>query len=305
MNPIQLAIIAVVVILIIGTVGYYWYQEVKFKRMVENNFNQATNDVITDENTAVIMDGVNYADLQHQQAKPILVKDKHSLDSREAQPVDKLFAETADTQAVIDPISDSLIPEDSAEAFFVKIDRLAFPFLHQVNSELDFIIDIVFEEPVKLKVLPEITQFTHKPFIFYILGRDNQWQVFEKGSKYNAQALKLVVELIDKEGIISQAQIANIYNELYKFVLQNHAHIRQSNYEATISQIQHQIKHLANIELNLNLYLVTRDKLSYTELNKSLEQTGLRENKGKFEFINNDQLIYTIANESGSALDHG
>lgn len=305
MNPIQLAIIAVVVILIIGTVGYYWYQEVKFKRMVEHNFNQATNDVITDENTAVIMDGVNYADLQHQQAKPILVKDKHPLDSREAQPVDKLFAESADTQAVIDPISDSLIPEDSAEAFFVKIDRLAFPFLHQVNSELDFIIDIVFEEPVKLKVLPEITQFTHKPFIFYVLGRDNQWQVFEKGSKYNAQALKLVVELIDKEGIISQAQIANIYNELYKFVLQNHAHIRQSNYEASISQIQHQIKHLANIELNLNLYLVTRDKLSYTELNKSLEQTGLRENKGKFEFINNDQLIYTIANESGNALDHG
>ena len=37
MNPIQIAIIAFVLIVILLTLGYYWYDDARFKKKVENN----------------------------------------------------------------------------------------------------------------------------------------------------------------------------------------------------------------------------------------------------------------------------
>jgi hypothetical protein len=196
-------------------------------------------------------------------------------------------------------------PEHSVEAFFANIHKVTFPFVSDVSPDLDFIIDIGFEEVKKIKVLPEITQFSNKPYKLYVLDKNNQWSVYNKGEKYAARALKLVVQLVDHEGIISQAQISNIFNELHKFVLQNDAHIYKSDYEAAIAKIQNQVKHLEKIELNLNLFVILQDSYSYSDLVRFFSSLGLIETNGILQLHENKQIIFSISAENGIALRPG
>lgn len=319
MDMIQLTIIAIVVALILVTIGYYLYKEAKFKKMVENNFNQAAPDVIVEENRAFTLDGINTQ--KQSTVNPILQKDVAISDMHQ----DPLFDDismAATTQTKHNEISgisstssasrnseniteDIIHPEHSVEAFFANIHKVTFPFAGEITPDLDFIVDIGFEELKKIKILPEITQFTNKPFKFYVLDKNNQWLVFNKGEKYVAQALKLVVWLVDNEGIISQAQLSNIFNELHKFVMQNHAHIYKSDYETAISKIQGQVKHLEEIELNLSLFIIMQDNYSYSDLLRFFSGLGLVDNKGIFQLCENNRQIFNISAENGAAFSAG
>ena len=53
MNETQIAIIGLVAVIVITIIGYYLYQENKFKKMVEKNFNQSTNDVLEQDQGVV------------------------------------------------------------------------------------------------------------------------------------------------------------------------------------------------------------------------------------------------------------
>ncbi len=311
MNPIQIGIIAFVVIVILLTLAYYWYDDIKFKRKVEDNFNQATRDVLN-EDQSVVLDGFEHG--SEGIPNKILQKDIELGDSSSSDPLlgfqkveTKVVATTPTAEEeFVEPQSDEPVPEDSAEAFFVKLDKIEFDYKGlEIKRDLDLIVDIVFEDSSKLKILPEITQFTHKHFVFYVLDKDNIWSEFEKGKKYVAKALKLVVQLVDKEGIISQAQIANIYNELHKFVISHGAHIRCSNYQLKIERIQEQIKLFKNIELVLELYLLTREKISTRMLSKFLIGEGLVDNQGIFIFSDNNIPLFTISAEDGRELEAG
>lgn len=292
MNPIQIAIIAFVVIVILLTLGYYWYDDARFKKKVENNFNQSTKDILVEDNKPTILDGI---DASKESPDKFMQKDFAALEALDT-------VQNSEEHKIEEPAIP--VPEDSVEAFFVKFDKIDFPYINQVNKDLDLVVDIVFEEPKKLKILPEITQFTHKPFVFYILEKDNNWQTFEKGKKYFVKAIKLVVQIIDKEGIISQAQIANIYQELHKFVINNDAHIRCSDYEQNISNIQEQIKQLNNIELILDLFFLLKEKQPFTLLAKFFKENGGFENNGTFDFMEKNNVLFSIANENLSALDN-
>ena len=294
MNPIQIAIIAFVVIVILLTLGYYWYDDARFKKRVENNFNQATKDILIDENKATVLDSIDSNSNPIDTPKEFMPKD---IFDDEIPRFDPLMDEPI-THPVVEEV-----PEDSVEAFFVKFDSIDFSYADYVNKNLDLVVDIIFEETRKLKVLPEIGQFTHKQFVFYVLDKDNQWQVFEKGNKYYAKALKLVVQIVDKDGIISQAQIANIYQELHKFVLNNDAHIRLSDYEQIINAVQEQIKQLNSIELVLELYLLTKTREHYSVLSEFFTSNGLQSNSGLFSLVENNQILFTIGNESQNSLD--
>lgn len=314
MDTIQLTIIAVVIVLILVTIGYYLYQEAKFKKMVENNFNQATRDVIIEENKTFTLDGV---DAQKQVNTQILQKDViHKFD--EPAGIDPLFdmqeaastvhANVKDEENIFsdtNTVDEVVYPEHSVEAFFADIHKVTFPYCGEVSKDLDFIVDIGFEEVKKIKVLPEISQFTNKPFKFYVLDKHDQWSVFTKGEKYTLRALKLVVQLVDHEGIISQAQLANIYNELHKFVMQNEAHIYKSDYEMSIAKIQNQIKYLEKIELNLNIYLITQESYSSANLIKFFAKMGLIDNQGILQLQENNRLVFQISAENGAAFESG
>jgi hypothetical protein len=322
MDTIQLTIIAAVVALILLTISYYLYQEAKFKKMVENNFNQSTHDVIIDENKTFTLDGVD-TNKQTTQDNAILPKDvalaENSLDDdplfdmQEAVtivtkpvadetpyvPVQDLFATKTPE---VEKVEEVIHPEHSVEAFFADIHKVGFPFADQINCELDFVVDIGFEELRKIKVLPEISQFTDKPFKIYVLDKNNQWLLFNRGEKYVARALKFVVQLVDNEGLISQASLSNIYNEWHKFVMQNEAHIYRSDYEASISKIQHQIKHLEKIELNLSLFIITQESYSYSDLIRFFGGLGLIESNGFLQLAEGNQVVFKISAENGSAF---
>lgn len=319
MDTVQLTIIAVVVVLILVTISYYLYQEAKFKKMVETNFNQATHDVIIEENRAFTLDGID-TNLKST-ANAILQKDVAIAGSVHADPlfdiqtvvetkpkVDKEipFAPEISFAPEMPEIVEKIVhPEHSVEAFFANIHKVPFPFEDVISPDLDFIVDIGFEEVKKIKVLPEISQFTNKPFKFYVLDRNNQWSVFNKGEKYVVQALKLVVQLVDHEGIISQAQLSNIFNELHKFVMQNEAHIYKSDYDASIAKIQGQIKHLEKVELTLNLFIVLQESYTYSDLLRFFGGLGLIDNKGILQLCENNRQIFSISAENSIAFTPG
>ncbi len=301
MNSVQLTIIAVVVLLIIILLGYFWYQEIKFKRLVENNFNHKTDDVIEDSQP-LVLDGVDSLE-QALNINNKLEKDIFKPIKTKIAPNTQLPKENIEIAVEDELVED--YPSDSLEAIFADIKKLPFPYKEEINPTLDYIIDIAFEEPVKIKLLPDITQYTQKQFTIYILDKNNNWQIFERGNKYVVKAMKYVVQLVDKNGIVSQAQVSNIYNELFKFVLQNIGHIQHSDYDASIYKIQQQIKYLPDMKLDLELYFILKTATDYTSLANFFMTSGFTEISGKFNYMVNGVTEFIIADESGGALEKG
>lgn len=349
MNSMYLIIILGVVLLVFFIIGYYLYQESKFRKMVESTFNQKTDDILMHGNKKIVFEGEN-RNLTIKFDEEIIKKDKAVEDSviiekdiigsENAPVVDKSFDNSmlsfdqvttkseiineskiksvhnifADevVEEIIPKIEMSIektaeevhIPEDSMEAFFAKFDKIEFQFVSRVHRSLDLVIDVVFEDVLKIKSLCDIAQFTEKSFAFYILDKNNQWSKFESGKKYAINGLKLVVELVDRDGIINQAQILNIYNTLYKFVLDNHGHIRVSNYEHDIENIKNIVNHIEDVELDLSLYLVCKEHLRYRDLAAYLTQHNFILRDGRFACIDaNAETVFELSDEHGRAFD--
>ena len=284
MNSVQLAIVVVILLLIVVLVGYYFYQENKFRKLVENNFNQAIDDVINDSKSLVI-DGVNTS--KNNTPTQIHAKDTY------IQPVD------AEINFDLDINNDKLdIPADSAEAFFIDLDNAEINY--PLDLELDAAFDIAFEDITKLKTLPEINHLNQKECRFYIFDKDNCWVSYQKNQKYAARGIRLIVPLIDKDGITSQAQLSNIYNELHNYVLKQAAHLRASDYARSLIVLQGQMKYLDTVPLELNLYLILKEKIHYSQLYKFFSSEGLHEQNGTLVYPNGDQFpIYNLYDENG------
>lgn len=311
MNQIQFIMTAVVLGIILILIGYYWYQEAKFRRMVENNFNQKTGDALMQNETVMIFSGESEQHLsQNTNTKPIVHKDifgNHEEMTTDTHRVDQQASKANARNSVLDQTVVEMedIPEDSVEALFAAVDKINFQFAHEINNDLDFVVDIVFEENQKLKVLPDIAQFTSKAFEFYVLDRHGIWYKCDKIKKYTTHALKLVVQMADNDGLISQAQLSNIYNELYRFVIANHAHIRKSDYESAIEQIRLQIAKLAEVTLDLELYLIIKDKIGYPSVAQFLKDSGFIETPEGSACMQENRVLFTIADEDGKPLERG
>lgn len=327
MDHMQLLIIAIVVGLILVTIGYYLYQEAKFKKLVENNFNQATDDVITDHNKPFVLDGT---DESIRIETKVVIKDKHE---SKHEPVsasyrqDPLFGDTVKVESSVvpkitytieHPIEQAELlfddipskvhehPSDSVEAFFAGIHQVPFPFLEDVSLDIDVVVDIGFEEPIKLKVIPNIAEFTNKSFKVYVLTKNREWYVFEKGQKLvGVRALKFVIQLIDMEGLINQAQVEKVFSELHRFAMQNHAYIYKPDYVVSMEKLKSQMAYLEKIALNLKLFLIMNVSHSYAELSKFFHSNGLSEADGIFQWVEKNCVLFTISDEKGQALQNG
>jgi hypothetical protein len=307
MNSIQLTIVIVILLMIVVTIGYYWYQEAKFKKMVESNFNQQADDVIAKEKPLVLQGGnLNSNQGSPQNQKDIITKDIADLFD------DATYDAKHDSHLNNDDVTDDHnsemaeandVPLDSMEAFFVKIAKIPFPYKDYVDNKLDYFATVAFEEPTKIKVLPDLSQFTSKPIRTYVLNSDNMWVLFERGQKYTAAALKVIIPLVDKDGVVSNAQIANVYNELYKFVLQHNAHVQQSNYEANLNEIQRQYRYLKDLVLDLELFLYCKDLLDLKTLDGCFTDFGLMNCDGVYTYIKDGVEIFKVSAEESQPFD--
>ena len=289
MNSVQFAIVIVILLLIIVLIGYYFYQEHQFKKLVENNFNQASNDVLGEPKSFVV-DGV-YA------SKPILNvpniknnKDTYTKQKNVAQEINfDLYEDVQDE-----------IPADSAEAFFVALDNAKFDY--ELDLDLDACFDIAFEDVIKIKALPEINHLTHKECRFYVFEKNGNWISYTQSQKYVARGIRIVVPLIDKNGLISQAQLSNIYNELHAYVLKNGvAHLRVSDYARSMVVLQGKVKYLESIPLELNLYLIIKEKIHYSQLCRFFLNEGMQEKNGVLVYPNGNKYpICYVYDENGN-----
>lgn len=288
MNEVQIGIIAVVAIVVLVIVIYYIYQENKFKKMIENNFNQATGDVLHEEKGLVFDndDGLKTG-----------YSESHKDISHEAPPLkqneinfDPLLGDNPDIPAVA-----------TENPFFIEYDKVSFPFLR--SGGLAHIIDIVFEKPTKIKLLPEITQFIQKPADYFILDKASSWQAYQKGQKYVLRGIKLVIELVDRDGVISPLQLENIYSELAKFALHHEGHMRQSDSELEIRRIQQQLRTMKDVELELELFMINREAIDFRHLSKYFNSNGFVFRNGFFEYKNHDETLFYVADENGKPLN--
>ena len=149
----------------------------------------------------------------------------------------------------------------------------------------------------KIKVLPDISQFTAKSAVYYVLEKNLQWSLFERGKKYAAIGIRLVVDLVDSEGVMSELQLINIFNELAKFALHHEGHIRQTDSELELRKIQQQLKQVSSSELELALYIVNKEALEFRHLNKYFVSNGFRNNGGIFEYCLDGKVYFDIRDE--------
>ena len=284
MNDIQLTIIIIIAGIVLAIIAYYIYQEHKFKKIIEANFNQAADDVIKQEQSLVFD---NQAD--ETPAFSSSIKDQVVLEQAEI---------------AFDPLlNDNAVINEPKSTDFANYDLVKFTYANIIDVNLDHIIDITFNKPVKLKILPEIAQFVSKSHVFFILDKTDTWQIYERANKYAVKGIKLVLTLVDSEGVVNDLQLNNIYNELAKFALHHEGFIRQSDSELKIRRIQQQLKNLNNVELELGLYLVNKDKLEFRHLQKYFDSNGFTFKHGYFELVENGESLFRIGNEFDKPLN--
>lgn len=295
MNQIQLAIVGVIVGTIVVIIAYHFYQENKFKKSIDKNFNQATGDALQEEKGMVFENQKNQLDekIFSPQVRDIAIDDKPHLKQSEIQFDAKLAtSQDEETKAQFD-------------AEFAKYDQVEFLFADQISEKYQHVIDICFSKPAKIKLFPDLSQYTSKTIRYFVLDK-NGWTVFERNKKYYAEGVKIVVDLVDVEGCIYPLQVTNIFNELSKFASHHDARIRQADSELEIRRIQQQLKNLSHAVLELELFVVNKDSLSYQELAKYFTSNGFIDNRGIFEFRNdNNVTVLYIADENGKRFDVG
>jgi len=297
MNLVQLSIVAVIAIIILAVIGYFWFQEAKFKKIVENNFNQRVNDAIATSQD-LVMDGTPVG--VQAKSKNVVEKDIVNFLAPESEQFNTVSNAPQSTITVTQPEED--FPEDSVEALFAALNKIPFPFAHEIDSSLDYIVNIAFEQPLKIKVLPDVASYTQKHYRIFVLDSENRWHIHEKTNKHNTLALKVVVSLLDRSGVINQAQLENLYKELFKFTMHHQGFIEQPNYEQNIAKISDQVKFLGQSSLELELFLVLKQSVDYTNLTNFLTLNSFKKIDGKFHYIENGVTQYVITDEDGGDI---
>lgn len=292
MNQLQLAIVGIIVGVIVIIIAYHFYQENKFKKNIDMNFNQNPNDALQNDN------GLVFENQQNEQESKVFTpfeRDVPSMD-KVVEPVEiKPTKETNSFQPTI-----AITPQ--VDDRFVSYDAIDFNQIYSFDSNYTHVVDIKFNKPAKIKVFPDLGQYTTKKIQYFILEK-NIWTVFERNKKYLAEGVKVIIDLVDSEGCIYPLQLTNIYSELSKFATHHNAAIRESDSELNIRKIQQQLKNLSNAVLELELFIVNKENLSYRDLAKYFVGSGFIERNGFFEFYENNKLVCYVADENGKRLD--
>lgn len=282
MNQVQISIIALVVAIIIAIVAYHFYQENKFKRQINQGFNGRVEDAL------------------EQQSSIVVENDAHELNAPFQKDIfPDLHLQDAESKDSLTDLSDS----NSNQAEFIHYNQDDFAVLD--NALFDFkigdythVIDIAFTKSIKLRMLPDMAQFCTKGCYIYILEKD-LWSSFEKGKKYLADGIRVVINLVDEHGITSELQVTNAYNELEKFVVKYNAKFRQTLTSDLIASLQKSFKKYKQAALDLELFIVNHDYLPFDKLKQLLIKQGLIEQQGIFYKTIEGTILFYITDENG------
>lgn len=299
MNQLQMAIVGLIVGIIIVIIAYHFYQESKFKNSIDKNFNQSLDDALKEENGVVFENQMIQVETnKKQKGKPQRDVEIPAVEDNSLQQTEMLFEQPLDNTQV------EQIPSEVGDEQFAAYDNINFPFANQISNQYQHVIDIFFEKSAKIKMFPDLNQFASKRIQYFILDSKAGWLVFERNKKYNAQGVKVVIDLVDNEGCIYPLQITNMFNELSKFASHHDAYIRQKDSELEIRRIQQQLKNLSHALLELELFIVNKDELSYDDLAKYFLSNGFVDNSGFFEYRQDGVTVFYIADENGKRLDY-
>lgn len=294
MNQVQLAIVGLVAVIVLAIIGYYIYQENKFKRMVEKNFNQSTNDVL-DQEKGVVFENQAENNLSSFQTS------ERSVEFVQVETKTGKTAESADFDALLDgPIE---VANPVLDSLFAKYEEKIFPYAGQVSAEFDHVIDIYFPKTIKLKALPEVAQFTNKTIHIYVLEKNVGWSLYERGKKYQVDGIKVVSNIIDCDGLVTSLQLNNIYNEFNSFASRNEGIIRQNDLELELRRIQQQVKHLSDVQLELELFILNKEPVEIRQLDKFLISSGFTNWNGVYKYSLNGKKVFEIRDEKGNPLN--
>lgn len=284
MNQIQLAIILIIVGAIIIIIGNHIYQEHKFKKNIDLGFNNSNNDVL-EKNKNVVFDNKD------------LVQTKNV---RDIEPVETLNIDLDLSIVQSEEISDK--ENEQLNKHFINYDSVPFQFDSKINKTCQHIIDITFINTAKIKMFPELSQFTGKLIQYFILEK-GVWNVYDRSKKHNADGVKIVLDLVDNEGVIYPLQLSNIYDELIKFADYHKGFVREENSLKKITYIQGQIKNISSVQLELELFMVNKVNLPFKVLASFLSEKGFIENNYTFQYIVDGKVAFYLLDESGAQFN--
>jgi hypothetical protein len=260
MTNIQYIVLCTFLLLIIFVIGYYIYQDYKFKKIINNSFSSNEKNIINKKNDFVF---------------------------------DTLNIE-ADYNS-----TDNIFMEDSLEAKFALYDKIINPFATAIDKDLDYIIDIIFEERNSIKPFVEVQHYlNNKKYSIYLLDDDNIWHLFTTGLNVKVKAIKYVINFVDSHGIINNSQIKNLYNELYKFVLSHNAHIRQSDYPRLFQNLSVKLKNIKSTQCKVDLFLLFKNYIQFNELKPKFDNLGLIYKNNCFYYQENNLILIKIINDN-------
>ncbi len=268
MNQIQIMIIGVFICVLLLLMLYFWYQEKFFTKQI----NKLT---------------IDDFEIKNNNSKAVIHKNDDN---------------NSNNAVNIDINKNYQYPEDSMEIIFAKIHDIPFNHKDSYDFELDYVIDIAFESITKINILPKIIQFTQKSYQIFVLDKYHHWVIYKENTNYQALAVKYIIMMVDKDGLINKSQIINIYNELFKFIINKNAHIMQSNYEPYLQKLYTQFRFLKDIPLDLQLYLVFQNSVTYNDLIAYFTKYKLSFINNKLHYIVKEINWFSIADEQNNGL---
>lgn len=262
-NNLALIIFASIATCIVLLIIYYYFKERRMKAVIKKSFNQSAQDVILDKKS-IILDGINPNTYKEDEFIVNQTDISPMLNNSIASKSDKLNeAKSSITTPPLDveksrPITPKIMPSNLTEERINNTSNSAKPNLSSSASDnlaLDYILDIEFETIKTIKYLPDLTHLTNKNYDYYVFNKDGNKSLFKPGKKHATKHIQLLLSLVDNNGLINQAQINNIYNDINKLASPENAKLSQSNYVEDILKIGYQLKHLPELKLNLILLI--------------------------------------------------
>lgn len=285
MSDLQISLLAIGAVVVMGIYIFNRWQERKLKRHTDEAFNVGHGDVLQEDTYAPVVSG---------RIEPSLGSTRLEEESQS----DFGQEETAYEEPFTLKVPADL--EEGRDAHGSQPNNL--------DPAIEFIIHIHPGEPVAASVLAEVIES------LYSLGKPVRWVGLDEVSgeweaispEQNAAYIELAasLQLADRNGPVSEAQLVEFYNVVQAFASQQMAVIDCPDKQAALLDAADLDKFCLDVDVLIGLNVVAQggDSFPATKIRSLAEASGMTlEREGVFHFRNNHGVsLYSLCNHESS-----
>lgn len=263
--------------------------------------NIAPNDVMSPETVADATDATDDVApviIEESTLAPVISLHEHQASKALTEYQDEKYL---DGEAAAPALADMQSPQDISSAFFTP------PVPRSLaHSECDAVMTLELVSGVTAGTLLSASQGMlskiSKPVFWIGVNAEEQWQVLGVETSGVFKHLRLVVQLADRQGPISEAEIYLLQNAVQTMAVDWNAVVDVSDLNHAIQRAHQLDQFCVQVDLQIGINLVGHIPFPGTKIRALAEAAGMSVNQnGAFEKQNDDGLVlFTLSNQEAT-----